>query len=77
MREMGVNINFIRRHHYDDLKTKHQKLLIEAQELVKALEFMTMPLTYRHHTVESLLETMGEDVLRGKQALARWKEAMK
>ncbi len=35
-----------------------------------AIEFMTMPITGKNPTVESLLETMAEDTKKGKAALS-------
>jgi len=38
-------------------------------ELAEAIEFMTMPITSKEQTVESLLETFANDTERGKKAL--------
>jgi len=46
-------------------------------EMAEALEFVSMPLTNKNPTVEGLIETIGEDTKRAKEALKKFKEFLK
>ena len=45
----------------------------QLQVAIDALEFMTMPVTSTRLTVENLLETIKNDIARGKEALSQIK----
>lgn len=60
-----------------DFNARLAPLYLALVECVKALEFMTMPITGKTPTVESLQDTIANDDARGNKALARLAEVLK
>lgn len=55
---------------------QYAPLFKEMENVVEALEFMTMPITAIEPTVEGLLITMNEDDEKGKAALKSLRERL-
>jgi hypothetical protein len=60
---------------YDGMAMKadrYDELLIQAEKLVLALVFISMPITTENRTLSAILETVENDTNRAKKALEEW-----